>query len=364
MPIEKVDIEIFLKLAEDAPVLDVRSPGEYNHAHIPGACSVPIFTDEQRAVIGTAYSKESRQKAVNHGLDYFSERMKIIPEEIETIIAEWQTNKRVTPSSPSEAGVFLIHCWRGGMRSEAVAWLMNLYGHKIYLLNGGYKEFRRWALSQFEKKYSLRVLGGYTGSGKTDVLKELKQNGQNVIDLEGMANHKGSAFGSLGESPQPSHEMFENILAIKLSKINISNEEANTKNDNASIWIEDESVHIGTVGIPKVFWQQMRSSPLFFLDIPFEERVEYITKAYGIFDKEELAECILKIQKRLGSLNTKDAIRFLNENNSREAFSILLKYYDKMYSESLYNRENIQSLLNKVTCRRVESSNAKKLVVR
>ena len=363
MPIEKIDIDNFLKLSEEFPVLDVRSPGEFNHAHIPSAYSVPIFTDEQRAIIGTAYLKESRQIAVNHGLNYFSERMKIIPEEISSIITEWQKNKVSPPSSSSEAGGLLIHCWRGGMRSEAVAWLMNLYGYKIYLLKGGYKEFRRWALSQFEKKYSLKVLGGYTGSGKTDVLKELKKEGKTIIDLEGLANHKGSAFGSLGEKPQPSHEMFENLLALELLKTHDSNDngEAHPKNSNVEIWIEDESVHIGRVGIPKIFWQQMRSSPLFFLDIPFDERVNYIANTYGAFDKNELTECILRIQKRLGGLDTKNAILFLSENNFKGAFSILLKYYDKMYAESLNNRENIQSLLNKVTCKKVENTNAEKL---
>ena len=157
--------------------------------------------------------------------------------------------------------------------------------------------------------------------------------------------------------------MFENMLAMELSEINNSNSDAHTKNEATEIWIEDESVHIGTVGIPKIFWQQMRNNPLFFLDIPFEERLEYITKTYGVFDKKEIIDCILKIQKRLGGLNTKNAIQFLNENNCREAFSILLKYYDKMYSKSLYNRENIGVLLNKVTCSKVENSNAEKLLI-
>ena len=364
MPIEKIDIDNFLKLSREHPVLDVRSPGEFNHAHIPGAYSVPLFTDEQRAIIGTAYLKESRQVAVNHGLNYFSERMKIIPEEIENIIADWKLKDVTSSFSPSGAGGLLIHCWRGGMRSDAVAWLMNLYGYKIYLLKGGYKAFRRWALSQFEKDYSLKVLGGFTGSGKTDVLKELKQKGKTVIDLEALANHKGSAFGALGEKPQPSHEMFENLLAMDLLKINNSNNnsEAHTKY-NPEIWIEDESVHIGTVGIPKIFWQQMRSSPLFFLDIPFDERVNFISNTYGSFDKNELIDCILKIQKRLGGLNTQNAIHFLSENNLIETFSILLKYYDKMYEKSLNNRENIHSLLNKVTCNKVGNMNAEKLMI-
>lgn len=356
MPVEKIDIEEFLKLSQKVPVIDVRSPGEFRHAHIPRALSVPLFTDEQRVVIGTAYKKESRAVAVDHGLEFFSERMKAIPSEVKKILLDYPF------SFPAGSKEILIHCWRGGMRSEAVGWLLSLYGYKIYLLNGGYKAFRRWVLSQFEKKYSLKVLGGYTGSGKTELLKELKRKGMTVIDLEDLANHKGSAFGSLGEKAQPGHEMFENLLAIELFKTH-NNGEVYSINTMQEIWIEDESVHIGAVGIPKIFWQQMRNSPLIFLDIPFEERVNSISNTYGVFDKKELTACILKIQKRLGGLNTKNAISLLEENNLKGAFSILLKYYDKMYTESLNNRENIQTFLNKVTCTKVENSNAEKLMI-
>ncbi|HEY5371850.1 MAG TPA: tRNA 2-selenouridine(34) synthase MnmH [Hanamia sp.] len=355
MPIEKIDIDHFLNLSKQLPILDVRSPAEFNHAHIPHAFSVPIFTDEQRAIIGTAYVRQSRQTAVDHGLNYFSERMKTIPAEAIQIVNEWQNNEEIGTSHSVGNGGFLIHCWRGGMRSEAVAWLLSLYGYRIYLLKGGYKAYRRWTLAQFEKKYSLKVLGGFTGSGKTEVLKELRRSGKRVIDLELLANHKGSAFGALGENPQPTHEMFENLLGIELWK------EANNGSEETEIWVEDESVHVGKVGIPKPFWEQMRQSPIFFMDIPFDERLSYITETYGVFDKEQVTECILRIQKRLGGLNTKNAIQLLSENKTRESFAILLAYYDKFYESGLHKRENIFSLLNKVTCTNVSVANAKKL---
>ena len=350
MPIEKIDIDYFLSLSKQLPILDVRSPAEYNHAHIPSAFSMPIFTDEQRAIIGTAYVRQSRRVAVDHGLNYFSERMKIIPGEVIQIVNEWQNN---TGLGASGAEGLLIHCWRGGMRSEAVAWLLSLYGNRIFLLNGGYKAFRKWVLAQFEKKYSLKVLGGFTGSGKTEVLKELRRSGKRIIDLEALANHKGSAFGALGEYSQPAHEMFENLLAAELWKA--------VDNGNEEIWLEDESVHIGKVGIPKVFWEQMRQSPIFFMDIPFDERLSYITKTYGVFGKEKLAECIFKIHKRLGGLDTKNAIRLLSENKIRDSFAILLTYYDKFYEKGLQKRENISSLLNKVSCKNVSVTNAENL---
>jgi len=358
MPVEKIPIDQFLKLSLENPVLDVRSPAEFSHAHIPGAFSVHLFTDEQRAIVGTAYVQQSHSIAVNHGLNFFSERMKIIPEEVTNIISDWEKKKGVVPEN------VLIHCWRGGMRSEAVAWLLNLFGYKIYVLEGGYKSFRTWSLAQFEKKYSLKILGGYTGSGKTEVLKELEKKGKLIIDLENLASHKGSAFGGLGENRQPSHEMFENLLALELWKMQNHQYigDAGTKNETIEIWLEDESVHIGTVGIPKIFWQQMRKSSLFFLDVPFHERVKFIVNTYGAFGKQDLINCILKIQKRLGGLNAKNAIRFLSEGDLHSAFCILLKYYDKMYEESLNNREGITSLLKKIPCNATVAENAKLLI--
>ncbi len=237
-----------------------------------------------------------------------------------------------------------MHCWRGGMRSAAVAWLLDLYGFKVYLLTGGYKTYRQWANEQFEKQYSFQVLGGYTGSGKTLVLHELKQRQQPVIDLEKLANHKGSAFGALGESAQPSQEMFENLLAKELHSIS-----GNSLND-ARIYLEDESQRIGLLNIPNALWQQMRKSPIQFFDVPFEDRLDYLTLAYGKFDKEKLVNAVIRIQKRLGGLETKNAIGFLLENNQRECFRILLKYYDKWYSKGLYNRDNLSTLLNTIPC--------------
>lgn len=361
MAIEQIDIESFLDLSIRLPIFDVRSPAEFSHAQIPGAFSLPLFTDEQRKIIGTAYKQQSRQAAVQEGLEFFSERMKLIPKEVEQLLNNWN-NITGTAIRNKKANQILVHCWRGGMRSGAVAWLLDLYGFKVYTLKGGYKSFRNWALAQFEKEYRLNILGGYTGSGKTLLLQQMKQNGIKIIDLEKLANHKGSAFGSLGEKPQTGQEMFENLLAVELYKMQKIENDSDT-NGNAypkkinEIWIEDESRHIGTVGIPNAFWNQMRKSSLFFLDIPFEERLKYIVSGYGSFSKDQLTASILKIQKRLGGLETKNAINFLYKNNIAECFSILLKYYDKLYGNSLLNRENVESILNKIPCPCVDLNN-------
>jgi len=365
MVIEQIDIEIFLKLSNEYPVFDVRSPGEYSHAHIPEALTLPLFTDDQRKVTGTTYKQQSRQAAVKIGLDYFSERMKLIPGEVEELYKSFQKAKS-KDHFQSKKNTVLIHCWRGGMRSGAVAWLLNLFGFKIYTLKGGYKSFRTWALAQFEKEYKINILGGYTGSGKTDLLQEMKRNGISIIDLEKLSNHKGSAFGSLGEKAQPGQEMFENLLAIELYKTTIKGKEDDTNSKhytkiiNAEIWLEDESRHIGRVGIPNAFWNQMRKASLYFVDIPFEERLKHIINSYGVYDKQDLVNSITRIQKRLGGLETKNAINFLLKDGLAECFSILLRYYDKLYNKSLLMRENIDAILNKMPCPTVDINNAQK----
>lgn len=365
MPVEQINIDEFIDLAKSFPLLDVRSPGEFLHAHIPGAFSLPLFTDEQRKIIGTAYKKQGRQIAVDIGLKYFSERMKNVFDETNEI---FKANKQENKNLNEKKDTLLLYCWRGGMRSSTMAWLLSLYGFKVYTLIGGYKYFRRWALAQFNKEYTLNIIGGYTGSGKTEILKKIKNEGQKAIDLEALANHKGSAFGALGEEPQPGAEMFENLLASELYRVknhreNATNDNAYTKNENIAIWLEDESMHIGSVGIPKLFWNQMRRSRLFFLDIPFDERLKNIITCYGKYEKEKLSACILKIQKRLGGRETKNALQFLNEGRIEECFSILLHYYDKLYEGSLNNRENLHELLNKIPCSSVGINNAQKFAL-
>lgn len=362
MAIQKVTIEEFLQLAKQHPVFDVRSPGEFVHAHIPGAISLPLFTDEERKVVGTAYKQESKQAAIKIGLDYYGVKMRKMVEEVESLIVDRKslTEKQATINEQPPTNIVLVHCWRGGMRSAGVAWVLDLYGFKVYTLIGGYKVYRKWVLAQFEKEYAFKIIGGYTGSGKTLVMDELIKHQQPVIDLEALTHHKGSAFGALGQEAQPKQEMFENLLAGQLS--DVSNKMtgeigAHTANSHLpiAIYLEDESQRIGNLQIPMPLWYTMRKCPVYFLDIPFEERLDYLTKEYGKFTKEQLVNAIIRIQKRLGGLETKNAINFLLENNHKECFRILLTYYDKWYMKGLYNRENIEVLLNKIPCAGVDT---------
>lgn len=340
MAVTRVTIEEFLQLSEEFPVLDVRSPGEFQHAHIPGANSLPLFTDEERKIVGTAYKQESKQKAIKIGLKYYGTKMVKMVEEVEEIV------KRSSINTNAEKPTVLVHCWRGGMRSAGVAWMLDLYGFTVYTLAGGYKAYRNWVLKQFEKTYPFIIIGGYTGSGKTEVLKELSEKSQTIIDLEGLAHHKGSAFGAFGQLPQPTQEQFENILARELF--------STVSNHASAVFIEDESQRIGDVNVPTVLFKQMRENKVMFLDIPFEERLEFITAHYGKFEKEKLLNAIVRIKKRLGGLETKTAVNALIEDDIKACFSVLLHYYDRQYRHGLERREQAVSPVTMLECTKVD----------
>lgn len=370
MAIEKIHIEKFLELAKQHPILDVRSPGEYKHAHISGAFSLPLFTDEERKIVGTSYKQQSREQAIKIGLDFFGVKMRKMVEEVESLVKSRESGVD-SELKTKDSRVVLVHCWRGGMRSAGVAWLLDLYGFKVFTLVGGYKKYRNYVLDTFKLPFQFNILGGYTGSGKTELLKTLLEKGEPVIDLEGIANHKGSAFGNIGLPPQPGQEMFENILAQELRFKSMVNSELSIKGVPHSpltihyspTWLEDESQRIGQVNIPADLWRNMRQSPVYFLDIPFEERLKHIVKEYGQLDQEKVVDAINRISQKLGNLNAKTSILLLKEGKITESFDILLKYYDKHYFKSLHNREGINSLLHTVECKSVIPENADKLVL-
>lgn len=322
MSATRISIDQFINLAPSHLIIDVRSPKEHQHAHYPGALSIPLFDDEERRVVGTTYKQKSREQAIKIGLNYFGPKMKTIVNQVES-----ELSKRGSRA-------VIVHCWRGGMRSAAIAWLLDLYGFEVYTLEGGYKKFRNWVLSQFEKPYQLRILGGYTGSAKTEILHELTKQHHAVIDLEGLAEHKGSSFGNLKESPQPSTEHFENKLALQLYHLTA------IAFENPTIWVESESSRVGNVNVPHKFFNQMKQAERLNIEVPFEKRLDFILQGYGHFDTDKLIAATKRIAKRLGGLNTKNVISFLEEGDCRSAFAILLEYYDRAYAKS---RRNYQS---------------------
>lgn len=276
--INRITIQEFLQKAEQLPVLDVRAPKEYAVGHMPAAHSFPIFDDDQRAVIGTAYKQQGHDPAVLLGLDSFGPRMSGFVKEANKLAK----NKEL-----------LVHCWRGGMRSGAMAWLLSFSGFKVYLLEGGYKTYRHLMQEQFAKPRPILILGGLTGSGKTDLLPYLQKHGQQCIDLEGLASHKGSAFGSIDMPPQPATEHFENLLGMELLKLN----------DAQPLWLEDESITIGKVMLPKPLFDQMQQAPTIVLQMPKKMRVQKLALEYCRTDPALLEASILKIKKTAGRLS-------------------------------------------------------------
>ena len=340
MAIHIVSAQEFLLLAAEHAVIDVRSPAEFSHAHIPGAYSLPLFTDAERAQVGTVYKQASREQAIKIGLDVFGPKMRQIVEAAEDIIR----SRKVEDKLP---GTLLVYCARGGMRSSALTWLFDLYGFTVYRLEGGYKSYRNRVLHQLELDYNFEIIGGGTGSGKTAMLHLLQQSFYVVLDLEYLAQHKGSAFGGLGQEPQPSQEMFENRLADRL-------EEIQRKHPNMPVYLEDESQRIGSVNIPGQLWQRIQQKPMLALDIPFEARLDYITEEYGNLPIEGLINAIVRIKKRLGPLETKTAISHLVEGDTSACFNILVRYYDKQYRKAAGLRESSARAIHNIPCTAVD----------
>ena len=314
-----IDEFFYLQKKENLPIIDVRSPIEYNHAHIPNAYNVYLFNDEERKNVGTIYKQVGRKEAVLKGLEYVSVRMTDILKSIDDIAKNYNNTNKI-----------LMHCFRGGMRSESVAWLCSNYGYDVYVLDGGYKRYRNYVLASFEKDYNIYLLTGRTGSGKTLILKKLKDKGLNVIDLEKIAKHKGSAFGWINEGEQPSQEQFENILSYELSKYDI----------NSVLWFEDESLLIGKRAVPKYLFNRMQNADkIIYLDIPQECRAEYIVNTYGQYSIDDLRESILKIKKRLGGEKLKESLELLDSGKIYECVLNMLYYYDKAYKLSITDDE-------------------------
>ncbi len=295
----------FLHQSQALPIIDVRSPSEFRQGHIPGAINIPLFNDEERAAVGTTYVQVGREQAVLQGLGFVGPKMRAFCEQVLKMKSEQ----------------LLVHCWRGGMRSQSMAWLFETVGKKCTVLEGGYKTFRRVVLEEMTVPRELRVLSGYTGSGKTEMLSELKKIGQQVIDLEGLAHHKGSAFGALGQLPQPSTEHFENMLFAELQKADKSR----------LVWLEDESVNVGKNQIPVPFFEQMRQAKTVRVLVSQLVRVQRLLKEYGTFDTTLLSESIKKIEKRLGYDKCKQALELCAQGDLLQVTKIMLDYYDKAY---------------------------------
>lgn len=300
--------EINQFLSHPMPLLDVRSPAEFVQGHIPGAHSFPLFSDAERVQVGTLYKQQGKDAAVKLGLQFVGPKLASFVDMAEAIASPHRQVR--------------LYCWRGGMRSGSLAWLLQTAGFQCTLLTGGYKAYRRWALDQFKKRYPFVVLGGLTGSGKTELLHALANHGEHIVDLEGLAEHKGSSFGHLGKPAQPSTEHFENMLALRLSSLG----------GDRPVWLEDESRMIGSCYLPADIWQQMQQSPFVWIECSKEERIRRLLKDYGNHSQEKMIQATQRLVKKLGAVRTKQAVQCILDGDLKTAISIVLDYYDQAYT--------------------------------
>lgn len=310
------------KQLENPIFIDLRSPSEYETGRIPGAFNIPLFTDQERAEVGTIYKQVGAEQAKDRGLEIVAPKL---PGMVSAIRKHTVTKRPV-----------VLYCWRGGMRSASVAAIAEIMGVHVYRLNGGYKSYRRHvleSLEQFKLKPQIVVLCGSTGVGKTTLLKMLAKAGEAVIDLEGIANHRGSAFGHVGLGKPSTAQNFDSLLLEDLLRFN----------DRPTLLVECESKRIGNVYLPQVLYQRMQIGKKILVTASLETRSERIISEYqqtGICN-EAVIGSIRMLAKRLGERTSQNLIELYQNGKFKEVVEFLLsEYYDPLYG---YEKSNPES---------------------
>ena len=360
-------IEDFLRLRDAGlPLLDVRSPAEYQTAHMAGAHNLPLFSDAERAQVGTAYARQGQEAASLLALRLVGGRLAdmvesarricpprpLTPDAAAALSACSATSAGTipalskTPSTPCRH--VLLHCWRGGLRSRSVGWLLESCGFTVHLLRGGYRAFRTHVRKELARPRPVLVLGGMTGCGKTDILHALAARGEQIIDLEGLAHHRGSAFGAVAlNGGQPGYEAFENSLF----------EQWRTLDPRRPVWLEDESRRIGHVTLCEEFFRHIDTSPLLVVDLPLPLRIRRLVAIYGNAATgsapdpavaESLCAALEKLRRRLGGEACTRCCELVRAGQLDEAVGRVLHYYDKCYGHQQAQRSG--RLLGRLTC--------------
>lgn len=319
VPSRSVGVQDFLEGSREkgALLLDARSPGEFAEAHIPGAVSFPLFDDAERAEVGTMYKQEGREMAVERGLEFIGPRMADMVRSAKALFAEQPDRRPIH-----------MYCWRGGMRSGSLSWLLRTAGMPVVLLEGGYKAYKQTLPALMGQEWPLVRVGGYTGSAKTAVLQALAEAGEQTVDLEGLARHFGSAFGNLNRHDQPTSEHFRNLLAECLVGLD----------PTRRIWVENESRKIGKVHVPEPFYKRMIACPALEMLRSTQDRVDHLVGMYGAYDTALLHQAFEAIRSELGGAETTEASAALQQDDLATAARIALDYYDRTYEHGLQKR--------------------------
>jgi tRNA 2-selenouridine synthase len=328
-----LSIDDFFQLRKALPVVDVRSESEFTAGHIKNALNIPLLNNAERIAVGTDYKQKGQLEAIKTGFRLVGPRLLEIINEAERAALRNE---------------MIVHCWRGGMRSSNFCQFVGMAGIKTHQLKGGYKAYRHVALESQKSPFQFIVLGGCTGTGKTDILHALAEAGEQIIDLERLAHHKGSSFGGLMQTPQPTTEQFENNLFEEVRELDLTKR----------IWVEDESIAIGKVFLPQPLWKTLRSSPIIEIALDRSLRIKRLVKEYGNANQDEFLHSMERITKKLGGQNFKLAKENLMLGNMDVVIDILLTcYYDKAYRNGLEsNKQRIKCSLS------WDGSNINKLV--
>ncbi|MNI22405.1 tRNA 2-selenouridine synthase [compost metagenome] len=300
-----------LQRKKEIILIDVRSPSEYKDATIPGSLNIPLFDDDERAVVGTLYTQVNVQAAKDKGLEIVSAKLPAFIKQFEQI-----------------EGPKMVFCWRGGMRSKTTATVLSLMGIRAYRLSGGVRAYRRWVvetLEHFDFQLKSYVINGNTGSGKTLILRSLKAKGFPVLDFEEMAGHRGSAFGGIGMESN-NQKTFESLLLKGLQELN----------DSPIVLFEAESKRIGKAVLPEFVVEAKEAAVQLFIEIPIEERVKHILEDYRPWEhKEACLKAFRQIKSRIHTPIAKEIEAYLQADDYAEAVKLLLEhYYDPRYEHS------------------------------
>lgn len=325
---QEISLEKCLALREQqgAVMIDVRSPAEFANSTIPGSINIPLFDDAERAEVGTIYKQEGVQAAKERGLEIFSAKLPAFIKAFGEI-----------------GGPKTVFCWRGGMRSKTAATVLGLMGIQASRLTGGFRAYRKWVvetLETFELKAQPVVLLGHTGTGKTAILRQLKQEGLPVLDLEGMAGHRGSIFGQVGLEAN-NQKTFDSLLVTALLQLGQA----------PFVLLEGESPRIGKVVLPKFITEHKEAATQLLIRLPMEERVRHIVEDYRPEEhKEELIQAFMGIKERIHIPIAKEILAALTEERFGDAVGLLLEhYYDPRYEHAMMQYEDQRIVIEAAT---------------
>ncbi|HCC06976.1 MAG TPA: tRNA 2-selenouridine(34) synthase MnmH [Clostridiales bacterium] len=324
--VETLDVkDIFDNNDNEIVLIDVRSEKEYLDDHAINSINMPILTDKERHEVGYTYKNDSKEEAVRKGIGYATYKIIDYYDEIDRLCSE---GKKV-----------VFYCFRGGMRSNSIANTMDTLNKKVYILKGGYKEYRKYVMDfiqEIPNKYKFIMLHGLTGVGKTHLLEKLKEAGEEIIDLEYLARNKGSVFGKIGYDKPTTQKLFESELVYELSKLKGNN-----------VYIESESRRIGNVNIPDKLFETMKIGRHFLIETSLENRIKIILDDYIPKDSaklEQFNDSLKVILNNLKKLLSTEKVNILSEyintyNYKKFVEELLVDYYDPLYKNSIKKYE-------------------------